>query len=1015
MSNDLEGESARAKRGSGHNTNPRYKRFNQIYFTAGDFEQFVTHRLRDASPTGVSRRSTVSRLELSADETLSDLSPQYQEHESSTVEDTFAYIFHKFKKGIYVKIRNNQLHTFLPFSKAAFENEWADLIRVGPEYDGSIKKFFDAHYAMCSSLRKAPTRREQVHFNPSKWYANNCLLRYEYPINEEGNNLPQLKAMFLELCESRVVPDVEFFLNKRDFPLLARDGTEAYFHIFGRNVPLRSLRFPKHTPILGMCTSDKYADIACPTHEDWARVKSQEGVLYPYKYADYSAELNTTWANKHARAVFRGSNTGCGYDASTNGRLKLASMRSDVLDVGITNFNMRVRKHCDSPFLQIPNPTGVALVDRLTPVEQSNFKFIINIDGHVSAFRLSLELGMGSCILLVDSDWKMWFSDKLKRGVHYVPVKRDLSNLQQQVDWCLAHDSECEQIAQNALRFYQTHLSKHAILNHLQSRMYQLRAYCAPSNAPSPDPVITLSEQQRSSLVEEQPTDYRLTGLFPPSPRRYGALRGLQSFIERGIRPTDAITLAGVEVRQLFKSKTTTVTLHQLGAAYFVAKTTTDFSKRIEFIHEAFIGKAVINELSMLCPHFAFTFNYREEPHYPHETTVLQEYVNGPTLQTFIRKGFASFKIYLEILLQVLCALRIGQDACVFQHLDLKPWNVMVRVLPEPVVTLYRLRPWRGAASTLYKIKTRFIPVLIDFGKSSVMAENRLVQHFLQNTSPGDERTFISSCLAEFVAARQEDPGLARVTILSNDNIHDDLFDTLHFFKQISPLLRDYDVGFGKAPESDNVHTEIVNARQIVDVAFGIEIEDKVNAFLDVCSRIYRRPLPQATNKLTTIYIARTLLQTLSSSKKAFALFAQDVKLPSHVVNRVSTTYEKTHTFLTTFYQKSIDKKTNTPLHIPYFPSVKAAQSLSAEITRELLLDQSKLNRIAIDFLHVPIDLPDYIKLGTTIQTILESTDPLFPLTTEDKIFYRQTCEQLFDPDYIQKISFLCTVRQYSK
>ena len=43
--------------------------------------------------------------------------------------------------------------------------------------------------------------------------------------------------------------------------------------------------------------------------------------------------------------------------------------------------------------------------------EQSNHKYILNIDGHVKAFRLGNELRMGSVILLVDSPYTLWFQD----------------------------------------------------------------------------------------------------------------------------------------------------------------------------------------------------------------------------------------------------------------------------------------------------------------------------------------------------------------------------------------------------------------------------------------------------------------------------------------------------------------------------------------------------------------------------------------------------------------------------
>ena len=36
--------------------------------------------------------------------------------------------------------------------------------------------------------------------------------------------------------------------------------------------------------------------------------------------------------------------------------------------------------------------------------EQSNYKYIIHIDGHVSAYRLGKELSLGSTILKVNKD-----------------------------------------------------------------------------------------------------------------------------------------------------------------------------------------------------------------------------------------------------------------------------------------------------------------------------------------------------------------------------------------------------------------------------------------------------------------------------------------------------------------------------------------------------------------------------------------------------------------------------------
>ena len=86
--------------------------------------------------------------------------------------------------------------------------------------------------------------------------------------------------MFEALVAKRKIPNVVFFVNKRDFPILTRNLTEPYNHIYGDNVPLKSYKFDKYIPILSMCTSDKHADIAIPTHEDWTRVVSVEEWLH---------------------------------------------------------------------------------------------------------------------------------------------------------------------------------------------------------------------------------------------------------------------------------------------------------------------------------------------------------------------------------------------------------------------------------------------------------------------------------------------------------------------------------------------------------------------------------------------------------------------------------------------------------------------------------------------------------------------------------------------------------------
>ena len=103
--------------------------------------------------------------------------------------------------------------------------------------------------------------------------------------------------------------------------------------------------------------------------------------------------------------------------------------------------------------------------------EQSKHKFILNIDGHVKAFRLGNELRMGSVILLVDSPYRVWFQDKLKNNEHYILIKHDLSDLLDKLKWCKKNDKKCQKIAENALQFYNDHLSKEGTFNYFNNLM----------------------------------------------------------------------------------------------------------------------------------------------------------------------------------------------------------------------------------------------------------------------------------------------------------------------------------------------------------------------------------------------------------------------------------------------------------------------------------------------------------------------------------------------------------------
>ena len=107
--------------------------------------------------------------------------------------------------------------------------------------------------------------------------------------------------------------------------------------------------------------------------------------------------------------------------------------------------------------------------------DQCKHKYILNIDGSVTAYRLALELSYNSCILKVDSEYFTWYSHLLKEYEHYIPIKKDLSDLAEKIEWCKNNDEKCKKIAKNAKDFHNKIFTKKVLLDYLQMMINEIK------------------------------------------------------------------------------------------------------------------------------------------------------------------------------------------------------------------------------------------------------------------------------------------------------------------------------------------------------------------------------------------------------------------------------------------------------------------------------------------------------------------------------------------------------------
>lgn len=348
--------------------------------------------------------------------------------------------------------------------------------------------------------------------------------------------------MLEEACRQRQIPDCEFFLNKRDYPQLKVNvdrgvPVEPYGFIFDKDDrdPAQDIdlfeehKFKTYAPIVSFyaAAEDRFTDVPWPSSEDW---EGACGLVFPqtFIYKDLDEEgyplfkaprdlfteanfrkFERGWDDgRVATAFFRGTATGGGTKIDNNQRLMVAHLshiwkddpvkggEEPYLNAAIVGWNLRDKKVADSPmtFLRPKDFDFTAGRHHFTPIyEQSMYKYLVYVDGHCAACRYGFMMRLGSVILKVAPRQvadRMWYFPLLQPYVDHVPVKADLSDLEEKVRWCRENDDKCREIAANCLELYEKYVARSGLLDYVEMVTKQIakRQVDAPKWWTSPPP-----------------------------------------------------------------------------------------------------------------------------------------------------------------------------------------------------------------------------------------------------------------------------------------------------------------------------------------------------------------------------------------------------------------------------------------------------------------------------------------------------------------------------------------------
>jgi predicted NAD-dependent protein-ADP-ribosyltransferase YbiA (DUF1768 family) len=472
----------------------------------------------------------------------------YQNIDKKSIGLSIDYIFKKMKTGVFVRILNNTLVNFQVLYNLDFTNDFSQLLKF--KNGMTAAEYFKEKYPKGNAAKRYNT-------DLSKWNPTNCLLR-----NELGDDIPTLAYltvfydMIVETCHARKVNDCVFLLNRKDFPYLDAKGNESYDHIYGDNVPMKAPFGPgaSFIPILSQSTTERHADIPIPTGDDWEMITQKKfagrgnagfecsnGYLLPFKDGSGSKEEQKKipkWEDRKPVFFWRGAATGCGSDATTNPRLKITKMTSDrketkggasgaaVLDAGIINFTRRDKKFKNSEYVEyMEKSADITILEKVERFDQTKYKFNINIEGNSAAYRFGSLFRLGFCVLNVVSKYTLWFEPFLQDRVHCIFVKSDLSDLEEIMEWCVANDAKCKEIAENGRKFYDRYFNKEFVFDYLADIFNKTSSLLSKSNDSQVElvPYSTVIKPEMDNYKKRYQVKYETFKILKPSNNKSGS------------------------------------------------------------------------------------------------------------------------------------------------------------------------------------------------------------------------------------------------------------------------------------------------------------------------------------------------------------------------------------------------------------------------------------------------------------------------------------------------------------
>ncbi|KAM9328455.1 protein O-glucosyltransferase 1 [Pholidichthys leucotaenia] len=229
------------------------------------------------------------------------------------------------------------------------------------------------------------------------------------------------------------LPDLEMVVNVRDYPQVPHWVQPTL-------------------PVFSFSKTPDYHDIMYPAWTFW------EGgpavwPIYPTGLGRWDlmrddllkSAQQWPWKTKESKGFFRGSRT----SAERDPLILLSREAPELVDAEYTK-NQAWKSEKDT--LGRPPAKEIPLVDHC------KYKYLFNFRGVAASFRFKHLFLCGSLVFHVGDEWQEFFYPQLKPWVHYIPVRQDLSDVRELLQFVKENNAIAQEIATRGKKFILEHL-----------------------------------------------------------------------------------------------------------------------------------------------------------------------------------------------------------------------------------------------------------------------------------------------------------------------------------------------------------------------------------------------------------------------------------------------------------------------------------------------------------------------------------------------------------------------------